>query len=132
MQNPVRRKFLASAIKEMEEKAAIEIVSSPTPGLLQPDFSGSQIREQMETHNRSLGSQLQHTVPNLQDGNPRVYPQVGTKGPVAGWVHESTRPLDPESRRYLRFLHQSVALRSKYRSAGFYQGHGPRSISIHL
>jgi hypothetical protein len=32
LQDPVGRKFLASAVKEMEEKAAIEIVSSPDPG----------------------------------------------------------------------------------------------------
>jgi hypothetical protein len=88
----------------------------------------------METHNRSLGSQLSHTVPNLQDGDPRVYPQVGPKGPMVnlsgskGRVFSYTHPSReqkvssvPSPRR--RMAIQSVALRSKHRTAGFYQGY---------
>ena len=55
----------------------------PQSGLLQPDFPGPKIRKQVEANNRSLGSKLPHTVPNLQDGNLRVHSQVGPKGPVA-------------------------------------------------
>ena len=108
------------------------------PRLLQPDISGSKTRKQMETHNRSLGSQLSHTVPNLQDGDPRVYPQVGPKGPMVnlsgskGRVFSYTHPSReqkvssvPSPRR--RMAIQSVALRSKHRTAGFYQGYGPHS-----
>jgi hypothetical protein len=72
MQDPVRRDFLTQAVRKMEEKGPIEIV-----------FWSPNLEKQMETSDRSLGSELPHTVDNLQDGNPRVYPQVG---PQSQWL----------------------------------------------
>ena len=92
----------------------------------------------METNNRSLDSKLPYTMPNLQNGDPRVYPQVGPKGPVANisgfkrcvfsYTHTSREQKVssvPSPRRSMAI--QSAALRSKYRTAGFHQGHGPFS-----
>jgi hypothetical protein len=102
MQDPVRRKFLELAVKEMEEKAAIEIVSSPDPGFYSRIFLVPKPGNKWRPI-RSLGSQLPHTVPNLQDGDPRVYPQDLSLDLKDTYFHV---PIHPESRRYLRFLHQ--------------------------
>jgi hypothetical protein len=81
MQDPVRRKFLASAIKE---KAAIEIMSYPKPGFYSRIF----------------------LVPKSENKwRPIIYISA-----LNAYFHV---PIHPESRRYLRFLHQGVVWQFK-------------------
>jgi hypothetical protein len=117
MQDPVRRKFLALAVKEMEEKAAIETVSSPDPGFYSRIFlvpkPGNKWRPIIDLS--ALNSHI--PCPTFKMETPGSILRSVQKGQ---WLTSLDLkdayfhiPIHPESRRYLRFLHQGVVWQFK-------------------
>jgi hypothetical protein len=117
MQDPVRRKFLALAVKEMEEKAAIETVSSPDPGFYSRIFLVPKPENKWRPiiDLSALNSHI--PCPTFKMETPGSILRSVQKGQ---WLTSLDLkdayfhiPIHPESRRYLRFLHQGVVWQFK-------------------
>jgi len=115
MQDPVRRKLLASAIKEMEEKAAIETVSSPDPGFYSQIFlvpkPGNKWIIDLSALNSHIPCQtFKMETPGSTPGSVQKGQWLTSLDLKDAYFHV---PIHPESRRYLRFLHQGIVWQFK-------------------